>query len=202
MLQIIKSENVPNSFLPALNGREVSLWIHRTPDGVDVAELVDFIGLPWRDVFISETDKAFRDALSAIDKPDMVRKRGYAQIIRSDPSLLSLPPRALPIYLLDGGEAQESNFDKTLRRFAMLGGLRRSGVRQLLVISDEDATLPPELADLLDVQFRPIITQVSETQSGEQIAESWVQSDATRPTVQFVKIAPIDFYSCGSSRLR
>lgn len=193
MLKVITSDGPPVTLLAALSSREVSLWLHRMPAGVEADKVMEFVGLPWRDVFIGESNGPFLDALAQADEPDLVRRRGYLQLIRTDPTLLPLPPRSLPVYLLDGSGPVESEFDRTLRRVSMLGCLRRSGVRHLVVVSDEDGTPPAELAGMVDAQFRPFVTFVSATEAGALAATTWADGGPSRPTVQLVRQSPADF---------
>jgi hypothetical protein len=156
MQELISTHRLPDRLLSALSGREVSLWLHRLPAELDSGELTKLIGLPWHDVLLGESTKDLLDALARDADQNLVRQRGYVQLIQTDPSLVSLPPQSLPVYQLDASIPSESDFDRMLRRMAMLGGLRRSGVRNLVVVTDEDGTPPAELANLIDVSFQPL----------------------------------------------
>jgi len=193
MLKVITSDGPPDALLAALSGREVSLWLHRVPVGVEPDDVAKFVGLPWREVFVGESNSDFLDALAQADEFEFVRRRGYVQLIRTDPTLLSLPPRSLPVYLLDASGPSESEFDRTLRRMAMLGTMRRSGVRNLVVVSDEHGEPPPELAGIVDAHFRPFVTFVSATEAGAHAASAWADGGSARPTLQLVRQSPGDF---------
>lgn len=193
MLKVVTNDGPPEMLLAALSSREASLWLHRIPAGVAPAEMASFVGLPWRDVLIGESSSEFLDALTKVDEPELVRRRGYVQLIRTDPTLVPLPPRSLPVYLLSTSGPSESVFDSTLRRMAMLGAMRRSGVRQLVVVSDEDGAAPPELAGMVDAQFRPFVTFVTGTEAGALAASVWADGDSSRPTVQLVRQSPGNF---------
>ena len=193
MMKMITNDGPPDALLSALSGREVSLWLDRIPVGLELAEVASFVGLPWRDVFIAESTGALLDALARTDDPDLVRRRGYVQLIRTDPTLLTLPPRSLPVYLLDASEPSDSEFDRALRRMAMLGMMRRSGVRRLVVVLSEEGGPPRELAGIVDAQFRPFITFVSATEAGALAASAWADGDSSRPTVQLVRQSPGEF---------
>lgn len=200
MLKVITSDGPPDALLAALSGREISLWLNRIPAGVEPDEVARFVGLPWRDVFIGESTSDLFNALSRADGTDLVRRRGYVQLIRTDPTLIALPPRSLPIYLLDTSSPSESEFDRTLRRMAMLGVMRRSGVRNLVIVSDENGEPPPELAGMVDAQFRPFITFVSATEAGALATSTWAQDGSSLPTVQLVRQSPDDFVRAVVSR--
>lgn len=192
MLRLIATDEPPDHFLAALSSREVTLWLHRLPADVGADELMEFVGLPWREVYVGESNKEFIEALSRADETELVRRRGYVELIRTDPALVALPPRSLPIYLLDASEPAELVFDKNLRQMAMLGAMRRSGVRQLVVVSDDDASAPSELKGIIDAQFRPFITFVSASDAGAQTVSLWA-NDGPLSTIQLVKQSPSDF---------
>lgn len=193
MLNLIASDGPPDALLAALSARDVSLWLQRVPSDVPLDELAKLIGLPWRDVYIGESSEALLAALTRVDEPELVRRRGYMQLIQTDPTLLALPPRSLPIYVLDAVGPSESDFDRTARRMAMLAGMRRSGVRQLVVISDENGTPPAELAGMIDSQFRPYVTFVSATEVGSAAASEWATGGPSRPVLQLVRQSPGEF---------
>ncbi|HBK05877.1 MAG TPA: hypothetical protein DDZ81_08415 [Acetobacteraceae bacterium] len=194
MQQLLSTDELPGGLLSALSGREVTLWLHRLPTELDSGELTNFIGLPWRDVMLGESTKELLDTLSSNANADLVRRRGYLQLIQTDPSLLApLPPRSLPVYLLDAQRPSESEFDRTLRRMAMLGALRRSGVRHLLIVSDEDSALPAEFASLFDAAFQPFVTFVSVTAAGLATALAWTEGKSAGRPVQLVRLAPVEF---------
>lgn len=193
MRKLIQTDRVPDGLLSALSGREVTLWLHRVPTGLESYEVAKLIGLPWRDVLLGESTPQLLEALSRDADPTLVRRRGYLQLIQTDPSLVQLPPQSLPVYLLDHSAPSESDFDKMLRRMAMLGGLRRSGVRHLVVLSDEDGALPAELATLIDAGFQPFVTFVSVSEAGLACASAWAERKAAGPPAQLVCLSPADF---------
>ena len=107
----------------------------------------------------------------------MTRKRGFIQIIDSDPSRIELPQRCLPIYLLSGREAAStsSDFENRLRRMTMLESLRRSGSREVLVIAGDDDPIPPEIKELWSSGFRSYLTIVSNAVNANEIVEAWLE---------------------------
>ncbi len=181
MQTLMSTDRLPDGLLSALGGREVTLWLHRLPAELNSGEIAKLISLPWRDVLLGESTKGVLDALSGDGDQNLVRRRGYLQLIQTDPSLVLLPPRSLPVYQLDASGPSESDFDKMLRRMAMLGGLRRSGVRHLVIISDSDGTPPAELVSLIDAGFQPFVTLVSATVAGLATASAWAERKAAGP---------------------
>jgi hypothetical protein len=194
MQQLMSIDKPPDALLSAISGREVTLWLNCLPADIDAGEVANFIGLPWRDVLLGESTKELLAALTSDANPDLVRRRGYLQLIQTDPSLLPpLPPRSLPVYQLDAQSPPESDFDRTLRRMAMLGALRRSGVRNLLIVSDDNATLPVEFSSLFDASFQPFVTFVSATDDGRATALAWTEGKTAGRPVQLVSLAPAEF---------
>lgn len=141
----------------------------------------------------ARVQKELLEALSRDADPALIRRRGYLQLIQTDPSLVPLPPRSLPVYLLDTSSPSESEFDRMLRRMTMLGGLRRSGVRHLVIVSDEDGAAPTELAGLIDAGFQPFVTLVSATEAGLATASAWAEGKAGGRPAQIVRLTPSDF---------
>ena len=133
-------DRVPDNLLASLEARDVVLWLRNLPEGSPNHQaLVAFMGLPWRLVVTEDVDSALISALEAtasVEDP-LTRKRGYVQIIDSDPSRIDLPQRSLPVYLLNGRQGGErlSDYESRLRRMTMLEALRRSGAREILAVS-------------------------------------------------------------------
>jgi len=150
--KLILIDEVPDNLLSNLDSRDVALWIRGLPKNPPVQEkFVSFLGLPWRLVFSEISDPRLITAIEqqSSSTDPMARKRGFLQIIDSDPSRIEFPQRCLPFYLLNGREDPAvSDFENRLRRMTMLEDLRRSGVRQILVVSGDDDPIPSELKDL------------------------------------------------------
>lgn len=178
--RLICLDGVPENLLSSLESRDVALWVRNlTQDPASQEALVDFLGLPWRLVFSEVYDPDLVKALetAATFSDPLTRKRGFIQIIDSDPSRIELPQRCLPIYLLNGREATPdcTDFASRLRRMTMLEELRRSGIREILVISGEGDPVPPDLKDLWSSGFRSYLTVVSSVANADQILEDWIQ---------------------------
>lgn len=144
-----------------------------------------FLGLPWRLVLSEVYDaKIFGELESNTSfKDPMTRRRGFVQVIDSDPTRIELPSRCLPIYLLNGrgDQSDASEFSKRLRRMTMLEELRRSGVREMLVISGL-TPIPPDLADLWTSDFRCHLIFVSDAASADQDISDWLAESNSSAT--------------------
>ena len=95
---LIHSDRVPDGLLAALDRRDVALWIRDVLRDSSSRQLLEkFVGLPWRLILSEVYDaKAFRELAAETTFNDpMTRKRGFAQIIDSDPTRTELPERCL-----------------------------------------------------------------------------------------------------------
>jgi len=97
------ADEIPDNLLASLESRDVALWVRelpRDPPGQEV--LASFLGLPWRLVLLESYDALLVEVLEAAASfsDPMTRKRGYIQVIDTDPSRIELPQRCLPVYLL------------------------------------------------------------------------------------------------------
>ena len=159
-------ELVPDTVISDLERRDAALWLYSIPEELlSQEDTIQFIGLPWRMVLSEISDPDF---LHSIEKntttiDSLPRKRGYIHLIDGDPSRIELPQRCLPIYLLNGGRpGQDMPFQARFRRMAMLEELRRSNVRQLVIISDKLANIPSDLKELCTSGFRANLTFIVE----------------------------------------
>jgi hypothetical protein len=177
--KVIIIDKVPDNLLSNLDSRDVALWIRSLPTNPPAQErLVSFLGLPWRHVFSEVSDHRLITALeqgSSSNNP-MVRKRGFVQIIDSDPSRVEFPQRCLPFFLLNGREGSTaSEFESRLRRLTMLEELRRSNVRQTLIISGDDDPIPSELRQLWVSGFRSFLTFASDSAGAAALVDDWLE---------------------------
>ena len=177
--KLILIDEVHDNLLSNLESRDVALWMRCLPKSPIAKEtLIAFLGLPWRMVFSEVSDPGLVKRLEELPSfgDPMTRKRGFIQIIDSDPSRVEFPQRCLPIYLLNGREAAaaSSDFENRLRRVTMLESLRRSGARHILVISGDGDPVPPELKDLWSSGFRSHVTFASDSADSPRMVESWL----------------------------
>lgn len=175
---LIVTEDISDNLLADLDRREAALWLRSLPKDAAAQDVLPaFLGLPWRMVFSEVSDprlvKALEEGADATDP--MTRKRGFIQIIDGDPSRIELPQRCLPIYLMNGRQgATHDDFQSRLRRMTMLEELRRSGVRQILIISGDDDPVPPEVKDLWSSGFRSFFTFATDAADARDVLEAWV----------------------------
>lgn len=182
MNTIIRFDKVPDAILTGLADRDVSLWLEcGDVDNVSDA-LASLIRLPWRHVFL---DCAGGDLVAELERPDsgaFVARRGFVHVIDGDPSRVELPPRSLPVFLL-AGRGGGSAFENQLRRMTMLEELRRSGIRQLVVVG---AKLPKSLAELWSAGFRTNLVVVDPAGDAPDRLSAWLADNGDAPTASLV----------------
>ena len=192
--RLFSVDRVSDNLLANLDSRDVALWIRSLPEDLPSRDkFVSFLGLPWRLVLIEDYDRELIEALEAtasLSDP-MIRRRGYAQVIDSDPSRIELPQRCLPILLLNGPQPDVavSDFQRRLIRMTMLEELRRSGARALLVISDADEPVPDDLVEIWSSAFRPDLTVVSGADNATDSVEKWLQEIGDQQTANLVSLS-------------
>lgn len=179
--RLIQMDRIPDNLLMNLENRDIALWVRSLPgDALTQSSLASFLGLPWRLILSEVYDPSlFQELLtnSKFDDP-MTRKRGFIHVIDSDPSRIDLPQRCLPLYLLNGKHKGVPllDFESRLRRMTMLEALRRSGSRELVVISANGDPFPPDLTDLWSSGFRIHLTFVSESPVADEPLNAWLKT--------------------------
>lgn len=191
--KMILIDKISNNLLSNLESRDVALWVSNLPKEPAMRDaFVSFLGLPWRMVFSETFNQALVKSLEAAAQFDdpLTRKRGYIQIIDSDPSRLELPQRCLPLYFLNGRQtaAVATDFESRLRRMTMLENLRRSGVRELIVFSGDDDPVPAELKELWSAGFRSYLTFVSASENADKKLETDIGSMAGVVAVNLLRL--------------
>ena len=181
---LIRVSGIADTLLADLETRQVALWIRDLPTpsaGHD--PLLAFLGLPWRLVLSEAYEPTVFGALESEGASStlMTRKRGFVQVIDQDPSRIELPERCLPFYLLNGKDARPASVDfaSQLRRLTMLEALRRSGARQLLIVSVNETPVPSQLLDLWSSGFRPHLTFVADRVDSGQAIREWLRATTT-----------------------
>jgi hypothetical protein len=177
--QLFRSDRISDNLLASLDNRDAGLWVRSLPANTHSrALLTELLGLPWKVVLSEEFAPTLFDTLeseAALDTP-LVRKRGFIQLIDSDPSRVDFPQRCLPIYLLNGRHVGPplTDFESRLHRITMLEQLRRSGIRQLVIISTREDPMPPDLSDLWTSGFKSSLTFISDVSTADVFLDQWL----------------------------
>ena len=194
-LQILAPDALP--ILAELDSRDASLWL--LPSFADAAgpELTaGLLGLPWEMVLCESTSEDLFKAVDALDNAignPLVRRRGLVHVLDVPPSQIVLPPRCLPIFLLNGrNQAGNAGFAARARRMEMIMELQQRGIRNLVVLGGIDLTLPVELGQLWQDGFQCGLTIVSDDPDARQKITEWqVSAGARRVTLLPAKAAII-----------
>ena len=182
-LQILDPNALP--ILAELDSRDVSVWL--LPSFAAAAgppATAGALGLPW-ELVLSETLSG--DVLEAVEALDsaitnpLVRRRGMVHILDVPPSRVVLPPRGLPVFLLNGRTAVDSaGFAARARRMEMIMELQQRGVRNLVVLGGPDLLLPIELGQLWLDGFQCGLIIVSDDPEARQKISVWQTSAGAR----------------------
>lgn len=202
--RVIDLKAVPDGLLSRLESRDVALWIADLPkDASTQPAWIDFLGLPWRLILSESYDQKLLGALEATNNfsDPMARRRGFIHVIDSDPSHVELPQRCLPVYLLHGRpSASASEFEHRLRRITMLEALRRSAVREILVVAGDGAPVPKDLRELWLSGFRCQITIVSNTSEAHDSLARWLDSTEGINAANLLNLPPSELVAAVLAR--
>jgi hypothetical protein len=194
LARTLRLSRLPTPLLNHLDSRDAAVWVLKPfvaeAGGAAVAEVMR---LPWRLVLSESSDPALLSALEQTETASdpLVRRRGFVQLVDTNPADVLLPPRCLPIYLLNGrgAETLAGGLAATTRRLTMLDALRRLGVKELLILAGSGVALPPELAELWQDGLRTIVTVVSDAPGTSAELEAWRN---TRPSATTAAYFPVD----------
>lgn len=185
-----------SQILSLLDQRDVALWIEKPFAGSASSEaLANLVRLPWSMVISEAADEDFITELEQNEPVDslLVQRRGFVQIVDSDPREVVLPPRALPLLLLNGrGPHAPRGMAAMARRLNMLQELARRSVKQLIVLAGTVSEIPTDLDDLWSDGFRASITVVSDNPEAKTTWSEW-QQRTSAPTIGVYGGSPESF---------
>lgn len=179
-MKVIEVSTVTDSLVASIESRDVVLWVRDANVPIEyVKAFAKFVGLPWRAVFMERTCQALLGELenqSSFNSSE-VRKRGFVQVIDTNPSSIILAHQCLPIYLLSGRDNKPvDGFEDQLRNLSMLNVLRESQVRSILVVGggDQAELVPKSITDLWRSGFQSFVHVCSGRQDSKAELEKWV----------------------------
>ncbi len=178
--------------LTGLADREVSLWIGSNCSEIGDDILESLIELPWRHVFLDINRSELIARLEAPSQGPLVAKRGFIHVIDGDPSRIVLPQRSMPVFLLAGRGEARPDFENRLRRMTMQEELRRSNVRQLVVVGS-GGDIPVELRELWSAGFRTNLIFVDGDQGAAKRVLAWLEESGRSPTATLVALQSEEF---------
>lgn len=197
LARTVRLDGPSTPLLNHLGSRDAALWVLEpfgTEAGCDA--LASVMRLPWRLVLSESSNPDLLGALERSEDPNdpLVRRRGFIQLVESNPADIQLPPRSLPIYLLNGRTtAPAEGLAALTRRLTMLDALRRSGVRELLVLAGGGAAIPPQLDELWKDGFRALVTVVSDLPEAAAELEAWRNTHPHGDVAAYIPIPATKF---------
>ncbi|MBX9458200.1 MAG: hypothetical protein KL863_20405 [Rhizobium sp.] len=166
--------------LSLLDQRDIALWIEKPfADSVSTDALADLIRLPWSVVLSDAGDEHLIENLEMSEPIDsaLVRRRGFVQIVDGDPRDVVLPPRSMPLLLLNGRASSTSRgMAAAARRINMLQELTRRSVKQLVILCGPSPTVPDDFDALWSDGFRTSLTVVSDDPDAQTNWSGWLQT--------------------------
>lgn len=192
-------EVMPDSLLHYLAQRDAALWIDRGFDDTDErAETVArIIALPWRLVVCESTSSALADRLAEHTRQGSaaVRIRGFLTIVASDPAELTLAPRSLPVFFLNGLDrattreesANLGAMSSMARRVNSLRRLLGFAPHAILVLTNRPDELLSEYEHLWNEEgFRANLSLASESDEAAGAVKRWLAGQSRPPLVDVV----------------
>jgi hypothetical protein len=192
----LEHDQLPPALVQALADRDAALWVGQNADATeqDTAALQQLVALPWKLVLCESNSPALVSALEANNAAGQLldRKRGFIHLVASDPQGIQLPPRALPVYLLNGRhtprDAGESpnlgTFGGLRRRLNMINELVAARPRiVLLVASGADEPLSSFLELWTQEGFRSLVVVLSAASRDSQRIDQWLLEPKGPPAV-------------------
>src|SRR5687767_7227840 len=90
-------DGASDNLLSNSDSREVALWFRQPKNPPSRDKLVAFFGLPWRLIISEVSDTRLIAAIEQQSSSNdaMARKRGFFQVVDSDPSRIAFPQRCL-----------------------------------------------------------------------------------------------------------
>ena len=177
-----------------LETRDAALWVSAAAiERGDVATLAELVRLPWRLVILAGSSSALEAAIGAPENAEdsLVRRRGYPLLITQNPTEITPPPRSLPIYRLSDPDGDVGHsLSSQLRRLTVLDTLRRSDVRELVLLEEDGDPIPGELRSLWEEGFRPTISVVGSSPDLFDRVDAWRTVRASAGSATVVPVTP------------
>jgi hypothetical protein len=194
----LRLDSLQAPLLSHLDSRDAAVWVREAfVAEAGAAAVVNVIRLPWRLVLSESADPALLAALEESENAadPLVRHRGFVQLVDTNPADVLLPPRCLPVYLLNGRDATPSvgGLAAMTRRLTMLEALRRFEVKELLILAGKGAALPPELTPLWQDGLRTVVTVVSNAPGIAAELVAWRDAHQSGVTAAYLPVAAAAF---------
>ncbi|OEO31723.1 hypothetical protein VW23_001035 [Devosia insulae DS-56] len=192
---LVRLNGVPVPLFSQLDTRDAALWVMNADlEPAQRGALADLMRLPWSVVLCEIVNSELNETLESTELIEsvLVRRRGLVHLIDTNPSDYPLPPRSLPVFLLNGRPTTKLSAMAALtRRLTMLEELRRHPVKHLVIIGSPDQRALEELSGMWEDGFRPSISVVSDNPSESDIP-SWIDRTGA-PAVGVLELSLVEF---------
>ncbi|NLY00504.1 MAG: hypothetical protein GXY83_30785, partial [Rhodopirellula sp.] len=196
---------LPDSYMRHIASRDCALWVGEGFDQPDeIQAVVELIQLPWRMVLCESSEAGFVQSLEAVaqrSEAQFTHARGFLHLVASNPEGVSLPPRALPVFLLNGrADAQDpsesskrTGMAHKTRRLNMLNTLVRAKPTSLVVVANDDPRLLEQLVELWQDGFRCLLSVASKSAEDGKRIDAWLTQPESPSAIDFCPVAVTDF---------
>jgi hypothetical protein len=189
----------PEHLVQSIAAREAALWVGPGFDtGLQqVALLCRLIGLPWRLVLCESNEAALAHALeaSAQEGDQFSHARGFMHLVASNPDDLQLPPRALPVYLLNGRADAATKLESAAlpasaalrRRLNMIDRLVQARPQVLVVLSGGQEQPLQGVFDLWEEEFRSRLVVASTAEPDVGRLQEWLRQTRGVDSIELIQ---------------
>lgn len=184
---IIRQTQVDPSLQTELLSRDAVLWLGAgVGDTADqIASIAQLVALPWKSVLCESTSaELVAEFEKWKDDSLLIQRRGYLDVIASNPEETLLPTRTLPVYLLNGRDGSKDPLELArlspqkalLRRLTMLNRAAATLPTLIVIVSNGDLSTLANLRELWDEGFRSRVVYVTESNDEvDELANSFVK---------------------------
>lgn len=186
---------LPDVIVQSLANRDAALWIGPGFDtnAEQLGLLRQLIELPWRLVLCESTNATLAKSLEtntqATDRFN--RRRGFVHLVASDPEGIELPPRALPVFFLNGRADASDREDSSQRpprarqrrRLNMISRLGLAAPRVLFVLSSGGDYPLNDVFELWEEGFRSLLVVLSSDATDTARLDDWLKVASSAPAI-------------------
>lgn len=197
---IIEYRKIPDSLIKALKDRDAALWIgtlHGAEKPLQYA--AELVALPWSVVLCESSSLRFVEKIATVDASarSIQQIRGFTHIIASDPEGTELPPRAMPVFLLNGRDDAQNDsessrlksFGAQRRRLNMLQGMLNRRPRTIVIVCNGE---PNPIEDFItlwtDEGFRPHVIVLTTAPADAARLGAWMGTGKAPAAIEQISV--------------
>jgi hypothetical protein len=186
---------IPANLVRYIASRDAALWLADTIDRPeDVAIAADLISLPWGLVLCESSSTELLKAVNERNQSSdwAARTRGFLHVVANDAQDLTLPQRALPLYMLNGradgvgAEGVKPGRQAALRRrLNHIDKLVRSRPTLLVIVSRGGEQPFDDFVAQWQEGFRSYVWIAVTNDSDQGRVDEWLRSPEAPPSVDY-----------------